>query len=127
MLGEATEVEFVASYMDTWIIQTSELLQGIFTRGGTVRAILPKPESDAAIRVLERFPEYTPELVRHKIINTAQRLNMMAWQSGNNRAKSEIYWITGRTQPRRDRSRPQAREASGTPRRIDAGENRPRP
>ena len=44
VIGEAKEIELLASYMDTWIIQTADLLQQTFARGGSIRVILPSPK-----------------------------------------------------------------------------------
>jgi hypothetical protein len=94
ILESATEVDILASYMDTWIIQISDLMLAVFARGGTVRVILPKPGSEAAHRVLERFPEYNPELVQHKIENTAYKLEKIHERSNSPRARLEVYWTT---------------------------------
>lgn len=91
MLAEARELEFFVSFMDSWIVQTSDSLQGVFDRGGTIRVFLPKAGGDAARRVAERFPEYTPRVIAAKISNTSARLQRLLEMSMNKNARLEIY------------------------------------
>jgi hypothetical protein len=92
LLGETQSLEFAVSYMDTWINQATDGLSSIFDRGGTVTAYLPKPGSEAANRVVGRFPEYSPELVTEKITNTAVKLRAMLARCKKKGATLEIYW-----------------------------------
>ena len=55
ILAEALKIDFYASYMGTWIDQTADLLPLVFERGGIIRAFLPKPDSEAARRIVERI------------------------------------------------------------------------
>jgi len=91
VMGEAKELEFYVSYMDTWVNQTSDILQLIVERGGTIRVFLPKKGSEAAKRVRERFPEYSNELVAAKIQNTVDKLRAVLKRSHVRSGKLEVY------------------------------------
>jgi TIR domain len=89
VLDAASELEFVVSYMDTWINQTADAIERLFRRGGTVRVYLPQRGSDAAARVVDRFPEHTPQAIDTKIEATARKLRSLAEGS---KGRLEVYW-----------------------------------
>lgn len=93
LLHDARSLVFCVSYMDTWITHASLPFRGIFERGGQIRAILPKPETVSAQRVIERFPEYAkrPELLQQKIAGTADKFAALLDASKNRSAKLEVY------------------------------------
>lgn len=77
VLSKAVIVECVVSYMDTWINNAADALEGLLTRGGTLRFYLPKPGSSAAERVIERFPDYQEDAIEDKIKRTETKLQSL--------------------------------------------------
>jgi len=92
LLADTLTLEFSVSYMDTWVALTHDPLLDIFRRGGRITVYLPNPTHPSAERVQERFPEYTPELIKGKILNTGQRLQAIYLEAANSTATLEVFY-----------------------------------
>lgn len=94
-IGNAHKVTVAASHMDTWVSNTSNLLQDIFDRGGEVTFFLSKPQTAAAYRVAERYPAKTPKRMgAERSAKTAQKLQQIFQASANRNAKLNVFATT---------------------------------
>lgn len=73
LLGAAKSVDVFISYGSTWLsTYSSELLTFASQRGNKMRYILPDPEDAVAIAVLAERYDYTPEIIKSKILESAR-------------------------------------------------------
>ena len=93
LLAEASEVDVVASYMDTWVNHVSDHLRDAFTRGCIVRLYLPQLNTDAARRVRARFPEYDAPAIESKIRNTPQKIQALRGAAPR-KGRLQVWWTS---------------------------------
>ncbi|WP_146022226.1 hypothetical protein [Streptomyces sp. CB02959] len=91
LLAGASQVDVVASYMDTWVNHVSNSLRAAFDHGCVVRMYLPLIGSDAARRVSERFPEYDSEGIKSKIRNTPAKMQTLRGDPSSRKGKLEVW------------------------------------
>ncbi|MCX4820237.1 hypothetical protein OG883_10020 [Streptomyces sp. NBC_01142] len=94
LLTQASEIDVLASYMDTWVNHVSTDLKAAFARGGIVRLYLPQIGTDAAKRVKERFPEYNQASIRSKIQNTPEKIQTLRGDPSSRKGELEVWWTT---------------------------------
>jgi hypothetical protein len=94
VLAGVHRLEFCVSYMDTWIILTTEPLLGILRGGGRIIAYLPEVTKANVSRIQERFPEYSPQLVAQKVSNTENKLRALAREAGSPHSAVEVRYTS---------------------------------
>jgi len=87
-------VTIIVSYMDDWLSNNKSTLLSFFSRGGQMRIFLPKPKSEIARRVQERFPKQSIAQINEKIRSTADILEGIRETSNSAASGLEVWWST---------------------------------
>lgn len=91
LFKDVMRLDIVVSYMDTWVILAHEPLLGILQRGGSITIYLPSTSDASVARVDERFPEYSRQVLKEKIENTASKLRQLQAEAENPEASLHVY------------------------------------
>lgn len=93
LIINARNIDISVHYFDTWINQNSDAIQDFFKkRDVKLRIILPDSTSQPLLdTLLPRFPELNTENLRHKILNTSNKLRNIHKEAKATKAAVKIF------------------------------------
>lgn len=94
LIRESDNLDIIVQYFNSWAKTHQDALEEFFSRGGTIRILLPDPEDSVSLEQIKaRFLESEQSSIKGKIENTPVRFSTIRKSIKSGKGRLEIRFV----------------------------------